>query len=119
MKTFDLISQRLGQLIAEGRQILEKYGWDGFKYKALNPPYDVYLRIRTEAMNLVRRSCGENSDHYRELRRLADSNDSANNGFYLIHVMGVLEAAKLDFDAGLLFDTQQRRPRTFWQIHKV
>lgn len=56
-------------------------------------------------MNLVRRSCGEDSDHYRELRHLAESKEpGANNSFYFVHCFGVIEAAQRDFDAGLLFD---------------
>lgn len=103
MKTPELVSKRFEQLIAEGRQIVLQCGWDGRNYDC-HPPEDVYFRFRTEAMNLIRRSCGEDSDHYRELKRLSESKDSANNSFYLIHALGVVEAAKRDFDAGLLFD---------------
>ena len=100
----DLISKRFGVLITEGRQILAQCGWDHFLHQTRRPPADDYLRFRTKAMNLVRRSCGEKSDHYQELRRLADSKDSANNSRFLAHAMGVVEAAKSDFDSGLLFD---------------
>src|SRR5437867_2811149 len=103
MKTPELISKRFEELIAEGRKIIAQCGWDGKNYDR-HPSEDVYFRFRTEAMNLVRRSCGEDSDHYRELKRLAESKESANNSFYLIHALGVVEAAKSDFDAGLLFD---------------
>ena len=103
MKTPEIISKRFEQLIVEGRQIVAECGWDGNNYD--HPPLeDVYFRFRTEAMNLIRRSCGEDSDHYRELKRLAESKDSANNSFYLIHALGVVEAAKRDFHGGLLFD---------------
>ena len=100
----DLISKRFGDLITEGRKILVQHAWNGSLYPARHPPADAYLRFRTVAMNLVRRSCGEKSDHYRELRRLADSKGSANSSFFLAHVIGVVEAAKSDFDSGLLFD---------------
>jgi hypothetical protein len=103
MKTPDIISNRFEHLIAEGRQVLGECGrverrWDHF------PSEEVYFRFRTEAMNLVRRSCGQDSDHYRELRRLAESEESANDSSFLPHVLGVVEAAKWDFDSGLLFD---------------
>jgi HEPN domain len=104
MKTPDLISKHFEELIAEGRQALARSGWNGYEYNTRFPPEDAYLRFRTGAMNLVRRSCGEDSDHYRELRRLAETKDSANNGYYLIHALGMVEAAKRDFDAGLLTD---------------
>lgn len=98
------ISKSFGDLITEGTQILDRCGWDGRSYQTHHPPAGDYLRFRTGALNLVRRSCGEKSDHYRELRRLAESPDSANNGFFLTHAMGIVQAAKSDFDSGLLFD---------------
>jgi len=106
MTTYELVKEKFEKLTQEGKQIIGTAGWNGSasEYVNFNPSYDAYLRIRTEAMNLVRRSCGADSDHYRELKRLAESKDSANNGFFLIHCLGILEAAKRDFESGLLFD---------------
>jgi len=77
-------------------------GWNGKEFYSFPNPTD-YLRFRTEAMNLIRRSCGEDSDHYIQIKRLAESKDSANNGFYFSHCFGVIEAAHNDFESGLLF----------------
>jgi len=57
-------------------------------------------------MNLIRRSCGASSDHYQELKRLAEGQNSATNPYYLAHCLGVVEAAHRDFEAGLLFDVR-------------
>ncbi len=103
MKTQEMINQRFTQLISEGTQILRNAGWDGDNYQR-QPAENDYFRFRTEAMNLIRRSCGENSDHYLELKRLAESKDSSTNAYYLIHCFGVIEAAKKDFESGILFD---------------
>lgn len=103
MSTQELIKAQFQRLLEEGRQILRAAGWNGTEV-GRHPPKHDYLRFRTEAMNLVRRSCGEDSDHYRELKRLAESKDSANNAYYLMHCFGVVEAAQRDFEAGLLFD---------------
>jgi hypothetical protein len=103
MKTQEMINQRFVQLISEGTQILRDAGWDGNKYQR-HPVQNDYFRFRTEAMNLIRRTCGENSDHYRELKRLAESKDSSTNAYYFIHCFGVIEAAKKDFESGILFD---------------
>jgi len=54
-------------------------------------------------MNLIRRSCGEDSDHYNQIKQLATGKDSDNNGYYFSHCFGILEAAHKDFEAGLLF----------------
>lgn len=103
MPVQDAIKQGFARLIAEGRQILDHAGWKNGQYYS-HPEYNDYLRFRTEAMNLVRRSCGEKSDHYRELKRLAEAKESSNNSFFLVHCFGVLEAAQRDFDGGMLFD---------------
>ena len=57
-------------------------------------------------MNLVRRSCGETSDHYRELSRIAEEKETSINSAYFGHCFGVLQAAQRDFEAGLLFDVR-------------
>ncbi len=103
MSTQDIVTQQFAKLVEEGRRILQAAGWDGREVQG-HPPQHDYLRFRTEALNLVRRSCGENSDHYRELRRLAEAKDSANNAYYTMHCFGIVEAAQRDFAAGLLFD---------------
>jgi len=103
MTAQDRARESFRRLIDDGRQIVAAGGWDGDNYQRF-PAADDYFRFRTEAMNLVRRTCGPDSDHYRELKRLAEAKESATNPFYLVHCLGVLEAAQRDFDAGLLFD---------------
>src|SRR2546428_8286756 len=103
MTAQDRARESFRRLIDDGRQIVAAGGWDGDNYQRF-PAADDYFRFRTEAMNLVRRTCGLDSDHYRELKRLAEAKESATNPFYLVHCLGVLEAAQRDFDAGLLFD---------------
>jgi hypothetical protein len=103
MSTQERIVQQFQELLAEGRQVLQAAGWDGSEMQR-HPPTPDYTRFRTSALNLIRRSCGENSDHYKELRRLAESKDSANSSYYMMHCFGVVEAASRDFGSGLLFD---------------
>jgi hypothetical protein len=104
MNTAGAVKEKFQNLVKEGRDIVAAEGWDGNTYQRRFPPSDVYLRFRTEAMNLVRRVCGEDSDHYRELKRLAEAKDSATNSYYLIHCLGIVEAAQRDFEGGVLFD---------------
>lgn len=103
MKTQDLITSSFARLVEEGRHILQRAGWDGDEFQKY-PAEDDYYRFRTESMNLVRRSCGEDSDHYRELKRIAETKETSRNSFYFVHCLGVLEAAQRDYEAGLLFD---------------
>jgi len=62
-----------------------------------------YFSFRTRALNLVGRACGADSDHYLQLRRLAEGEEAANTKFFYA-CLGIAEAAQHDFDAGLLFD---------------
>ncbi len=103
MKDQNLIAQSFARLIAEGRHILQQAGWDGHEYHRF-PALNDYYRFRTESMNLIRRSCGEDSDHYRELKRIAEKRETSTNSYYFVHCFGVLGAAQRDFEAGMLFD---------------
>lgn len=104
MGTQELVSKSFDRLLTEAQQILSGCGWDGHKFHSRHPADNDYTRFRTEAMNLIRRSCGQDSDHYRELKRFADTEETSTNSFYFVHCLGVVEAAKRDFDSGLLFD---------------
>src|SRR5437764_10471971 len=89
----EVAQQSFTRLVTEGRGLLR------------NDPTDVaYTRFRTEAMNLVRRVCGQHSDHYIELKRFAEGKESAANTYFFGHCLGILEAAQRDFENGLLFD---------------
>jgi len=103
MKIQELIKQNYEKLIKEGRQMLDAAGWDGDNYSN-HPPQNEYFRFRTESMNLIRRSCGQDSDHYQGLKQIADDKAMSVNSFYLVHCFGILEAAQRDFEGGILFD---------------
>jgi hypothetical protein len=102
MDKYELIKNSYVDLLEEGKKILQVRGGGSW------PEQQDYYRFRTAALNLIRRSCGEDSDHYRELKRLADAKDTSTNAHYSLlcfqNCFGVLEAAQRDFEAGLLFD---------------
>lgn len=103
MSTDERINAKFQALLQEAQQILSSCGWDGSNY--YRHPSDVdYRRFRAEAMNLVRRVCGEPSDHYQELKRLAEGEQTAGNSYYFKDCLGVLQAAQKDYDGGYLFD---------------
>ncbi len=89
-KVRDAISQEFQALIQEGQG-----GRDDDAH---------YLRFRTRALNLVRRVCGDGSEHHRALRQLAEDKNSSTNAYFLPHCVGIVEAAQRDFERGLLFD---------------
>jgi hypothetical protein len=103
MTTQERINEKFKALLQEGQQILTNCGWNGSEYHRF--PNDIdYRRFRTEAMNLVRRVCGEHSDHYQELKRLAEGEQTSGNSYFFKDCFGILQAAQRDFDSGFLFD---------------
>ena len=104
MNTHELIKESYARLIDEGRDVLRQAGWDGEEFRKRHPAENDYYRFRTQSMNLIRRSCGEDSDHYRELGRIADDEKTSTHSYYFINCFGVLEAAQRDFERGVLFD---------------
>lgn len=104
MATLEKINEKFERLLREGAEVQRGAGWDGDGYQKNHPDDVVYRRFRTEALNLVRIICGPQSDHYKELSRIAENESSATNSFYFKDCLGILEAAKRDFDDGMLFD---------------
>jgi hypothetical protein len=103
MNVTNRVSEKFKAVVDEAEEILSACGWSGYAFNRSPDDMD-YLRLRTQAMNLVRRVCGAESDHYLELRRLAETPGSANNSNFLAHCVGIIKAAQHDFENGLLFD---------------
>jgi len=106
MTNKEKIIKKFEELINEGKKILDNCGWDGEKYHNSHPGDIDYRRFRTEALNIVRRVCGENSDHYNELKRLSEDKDSITNSYYFKDCYGIIEAAKKDFEGEYLFNLE-------------
>lgn len=100
MNNSDQIVAEFASLIDESWKILTACGWNGGKWDNSWPSEDDYLRIRTRASNLIRRVCGVDSEHHLELKQIAKDTSTTR----LAAVVGVLEAAKADFEGGLLFN---------------
>ena len=99
------IRSRFTELLAEAEKILRENGWpnkDGFRH----PDMVEYTRFRTEALNLTRRACGDGSDHYKELRAIAEDKTTALNSFYFTNCFGILQAAHRDYLAGMVSDVR-------------
>jgi hypothetical protein len=92
------------ELREECLRILHESGWSPGRNLQRNPSSEDYARIRTRIMNLVRRTCGEDSDHYRQLAEHAGDSANTHATWHLPIYLGLLEAAERDFERGLLFD---------------
>lgn len=103
MNTREKIIEHMKALLQEARNVMRSCGWDGRDYQR-SPTDTDYQRLRTQSLNIIRRACGENSDHYLQLRRIAETKGSDTNSYYLKDCLGVLEAASKDFEAGFMFD---------------
>ena len=101
------ITNQFNSIINECEDIKRKCGWDGREFYH-HPNSDDYYRIRTQALNLIKIACGENSEHLKEIRRLAEGKDTSTNSYYFTHLLGIIQAANNDFKIGLLFDVESR-----------
>lgn len=63
---------------------------------------NAFLGWRVKARNLLRSSCGENSEHYREFIRTEQPRSYRNNWTMLRQLNSILLAAKEDYDGGYL-----------------
>lgn len=106
MEAQERILAELKELIAQCRKILAECRPEGHLWKVRWPTPDEYQHIRTRALNLTRRACGEDSDHYAALVRLAERKDKdvRDSPIRLPDCLGILEAAEADISRGLLFD---------------
>jgi hypothetical protein len=98
MNKTDQIVAEFEKLIQEGRSILSTSGWDGSDWEWRFPRVDDFFRIRTRGTNLVHKVCGQNSAHYREIASLPKES------IQLPGIVGILEAAKADFEGGFLLN---------------
>ncbi|QGX39589.1 HEPN domain-containing protein [Permianibacter aggregans] len=103
MDTKELIQTQFNTLLRQGEELLGLAGWNGKETTRSSSELD-YMRFRTSAINLVRRACGANSDHYAALKDLAENNHTSTTSYYFTHCLGILQAAASDFENGLLFD---------------
>ncbi len=105
MQVKELIDGKFSKLIAEGNSLVRNSGWNGEDMQR-HPPIQDYYRFRTEALNLVRRACGDDSDDYRQLKNLSETKESSTNAYFTLQCLGVVEAAQRDFEDGLLFNVR-------------
>jgi len=103
MENHEKIEKKFQKLLAEGQEIFRKHGWNGGNWNSWPSAVD-YIRFRTESLNLINRVCGEGSDHYKELKKIATDKESSSHPMYFHLCYGALEAAHNDFVEGFLFD---------------
>ncbi len=105
MDVKEKIISKFDKLIGEGKKILQNCGWDGHEWYR-HPSNIDYIRWRTETLNLIKRVCGEDSEHYKRLLQIAKDDKTKNNSYYFSLCYGIVEAAKRDFDDDFLADVK-------------
>jgi hypothetical protein len=86
------ILQKYTQLIADINSTIQNagQGW---------PDTTIVTRVITEAMNLIKKTCGENSDHYIRLKNITTNDYHPNHA---VEYKGVIEAAYNDYKDGFV-----------------
>jgi hypothetical protein len=104
-KLKEKVEHKFQKLVEEGNVILRSSGWNGQEYHH-HPSDQDYQRWRTEALNLVKRVCGDTSEHYLQLKKFTEDKDTKTNSYYFKDCFGVLEAAYNDYKDDFLFDVK-------------
>lgn len=100
------IEARFEELLKEATDELKRVGWDGSQH-AQQGHYardSVHIHVLTAGLNLLKRVCGTDSDHYIQMKQVADHDRGSNNGYYLPRISPILQAAYEDWKGGYLFD---------------
>lgn len=99
------VKDEFEQLIEEGKETLKHTNFgEPVNEAQFNRAQTRYFSLRTRALNLIGRACGNESDHYIALSRLGEGEGAGTAPKYYAAALGILEAAQHDFSAGLLFD---------------
>ncbi|MCI5072600.1 HEPN domain-containing protein [bacterium] len=105
MEKLEKIKKKFSDLIITGNKFLDNCGLERDNGIPIRRPSNVdYLQFRTEATNLVKRVCGEESVHYYELKKISDDKTKAHNSYYFKECLGIVKAALSDYEDGFLFD---------------
>ena len=99
------VINKFNKLLGEGEKILQNGEWNGWDFKR-DPANDDYIKWRTEALNLLKRVCGEDSDHYNQLLKIAKGDHTSYNSYFFPHCYGIVKAAKSDFEEDFLADVK-------------
>ncbi|MDO8431871.1 MAG: HEPN domain-containing protein [Candidatus Binatus sp.] len=100
----DRILTEFQELLQESNQIIQNGGWNGSVQWERWPARDHYIRIRTRSLNLIGKSCGTQSDHFKALLSIATEDHSGEKSYLFPQCKGILEAARDDFQRNLLMD---------------
>lgn len=105
--TEEKVKAKFEKLIKEAESILQSSGWDGRNY--YRHPSDIdYHRWKTEAQNLLKRVCGEDSEHLIQIKRFSEDSTLNTNSYYFKDCVGILQAAYNDFQEDFLFDVKTK-----------
>lgn len=97
------LDTRFQELLKEAETILQIHLWDGRQWDSY-PTELEYNQWYTSAKNLIEKTCGKNSSHYKQIEDLYVRNKG--NSYYMSGCIGVLQASYNDLKLGLLEDTK-------------
>src|SRR5262245_37295847 len=84
-------------LLEEGRNVLRDHQWDGRQYRR-HVDQAAYVSYLNRALSQVAVCFTRTSHHFENLKKLADDSDVAHNSYYYANVVGLLDAAYVDWN---------------------
>ncbi len=105
----DILIEKFEKLISQGEQIISEIGWDDERGLLRDDPNPIeFSSWKTEALNLIVKTNGQDSQHYTEFINIqnASSNDLPFINFP--KYLGVIKGLYNDLNEGLLVDIKYK-----------
>ncbi len=105
----DTLIEKFEKLISQGEQIISEIGMDrDGRGLADNPNPIIYSSWKAEALNLITKTNGKNSDHYSEFLNIQKALSSDVPYLNFPKYLGVIKGLFNDFNEGLLIDIRYK-----------
>jgi len=105
----ELIEKKFKKLFDHAEKIIADVGWSrDYDKLSANPNPIEYNSWKTEARNVIKRLCGEDSEHYKEFLEVTKNWKSEVPFILFPKYYGILKGTYNDFKEGLLIDIKHR-----------
>jgi len=89
----DKFKNRFEKLIGQGKEKLDKSGWDGKDYKGGGPSLTEYSNFFYSCLDLIKDYFGDGSAFYIGLEKIMNDPKKIANPYYYAFCYGILEGA--------------------------
>jgi len=104
-----LIEKKFNKLFLLAEEIISESGWNKTKTKLFSDPNTIkYSSWKIEVRNLIKKVCGNNSEHYKEFIEVPKKSNYDYPFIMFPIYYGILKGVYNDFKEGLLIDIKHK-----------